>query len=314
MFFKQMAIVYGSAIECQSLRYAMLANTASRLPSTHFQNPFYHYKAQACRALRSKLDPLSHVDVGDLFAALVLMFTAVDDHEISWHARGCIRMLHLLSMPAHLKAASDVFIVFGPFVATFGPFGPAGQYNLELPFTVTFKQRLRYLVELCRAANIAIRNAEWTFYEALGQTLTSLAWGVLYFLPSILEDVESQQRKKISTLEHIRGVLGDPDLQKCWRDLQSSPQRENWPAVMLDMAALELAEAILKTPDMLQGLSSPPVADIARNQLSSIREMTHASRSFIVNNCLAKDPYRIILAAAALAWADMADCECLDYF
>jgi hypothetical protein len=227
--------------------------------------------------------------------------------------------LHLLSRPANLKAASDVFIVFGPLVAKhLGLFGWAGQYYLDHDqFTITFKQCLRYVVELSRAANITIRNAESTFYQALGETLSSLAYDVLYFLPSILQDVESQQRQKISALEHIRGVLGDPDLQKSWRNLQSSGEREDWPTVMLDMPGLELAEAILKTPDMLQGVSSPPVADIARNQLSSIREMTqkaHASRSFIVNNCLAKYPYRMILAAAALAWADMADCECLDYF
>jgi hypothetical protein len=318
MFFKQMAIVYGTAIDCQSLRYAILANAASLLPSTQFQNPFYHYTAQACRALRSKLNPLSCFDEGDLFAVFVLLFTTNDYEEAFMHANGCIRMLQALSEHARTKAVSDVFRVFVPcvrsYLATY--FYAIEGRNWRPEMETTFKERLRYWVELYRAANIALRDAEQTRYLVLTRTLRDLARVALVGLYCMLRDEESQQFQKRQMLECMRQVLGDPDLQQTWKHLQSSGERESWPTAFIDMATLELAEAIFLMPDILLGLSSPRIADLARNQILGIREKTQKEPAEYRPNfvkILQYEPHRVGLGAVALPLADIPNCECLDF-
>jgi hypothetical protein len=312
MFFKQMAILYGTAIERPSLRYAILANAASRLPSAQFQNAFHHYKAQACCALRSKMNPQSRIDEGDLFAAFVLSWTHSDDEERVMHVNGCIRMLQVLSAHARTNAVSDVFVVFEPFVKSHLPLYVATTAcDWEPALETTFKERLRYWVELFRAANIAIRDAQWTRYTVLRITLRNLAFEAVFALYCILVDDEESQRPQ-NFLEYMRVVLGDPDLQQSCRSLQSSGEHDEYQMdVSGDMATLELSEAILMAPDVLQGLSSPPITDLARNHISYIRETK--IRSCLVRDFVQSDLHCVALAAVALPLADIADCERLDF-
>jgi hypothetical protein len=318
LFIKQMAIVYGSAIDCLSLRHAILEHSASVLQDCHFQPALYHHRGQACRALRLKMNSPSGFSEGDVFAALILAYSTClaepDSEEAVMHINGCLSMVQAMSQRSKYTATSDVFTIFEPFVQdNIRSLSHLARYSAPRPSNPPFKKRVSYMRELVRASKFPLPD-ERMGYGTLQSILQSIAKNACYCLFQISLDEGSNQTLKGYMLEYIRGELMDPDLVHTWNRLRLSGELEIWWPLTIAIRSVELAESLLTMPEILPGLASPIMGGRACKLISYIRDIDltvkdPAPRASFMERLRTQLWLDLVLASLALPNEDIPICK-----
>lgn len=117
-FIKLVAVEYGPAIPDPSLRYAIIAWAAQRLPPEQFQRKFELHRFKARRNLIIKLRSPHTVGPPDIFAAILLAWLSQcssPDESVA-HTSGCISMLQYLANSLKHKPLSRLLSALEPLV------------------------------------------------------------------------------------------------------------------------------------------------------------------------------------------------------
>lgn len=283
-FIREFAVHYGPAIECLSLRHAVLAYAAGLLRKKEgFQYRSDVHSGKATSLLIRKLHNPSEIEPGDVFAANLLMWTlSIQDRrdEAIIHANGIMTMVKHLWKTTNMQDLSDIFRVFGPLVfgdATF--FVSLGLESFEnymlndVPLPMTFKDRVCYHEEIVLRGGPGI---EW-----VDPTLLSIhvsLWDVKRRLLSYLVDIanvppHSYPRWKVdAAVRYVMSDLDDQDYRNAiaaleWPDPARSKEwglkEELTNYLSLRIQTIQLFNILLKAPTIMEGLHSPEASLVA---------------------------------------------------
>lgn len=285
-FIRQIAVTYGMAIQCLSLRHAALAYTACLLPG--FRERSEIHSGMATQILMRKLDNPWDIEEGDVFAASLLMWTLSIQNrrnDAVVHANG---VMHMVERRWACSDASDMFRVFGPLVfgdATFFVSLGLDSYFKFLTDSqvrrISFRERLDYHRQIIHAGGSAI---VWVDKTLLSITVS--LWDVKRRLLSYLSDVamegpySARRWRYQEAVQYVMADLDDPDFIEAFSSLKlpdPSPFKK-WTVteevtnyMMIRMRSVQLLNIMLNAPTILQGALSPQASSIAWGQLSAGR-------------------------------------------
>jgi Fungal specific transcription factor domain len=276
---KQIAIGFGMAVEPSSLRHAILAYAAHKLPEEQFQSQFENHTALACGALHRNIGE-SEISMGDVFAAMFLSWTALcRDAMVTavTHARGCF---NLLNHVATTQIDAKMLAVFGPFIVddmstVIAMSGSMSGSSPALPSS--FVERLGYWNELCRTGTGPPQAWQSPVLETVHQYLWGALGGCFYYV----KEIASQERDLIDSrtgkecLEtYIRKKIYDPEFERTFaalvdelllpEDQQGSLEAQLMGYQDMGLLAFALFLSIIGHDNLLAGFRSPQSAAIAR--------------------------------------------------
>ena len=283
---RQIAVEFGLAIAPASLRHAILAYAASRLPAQYFARKFEFHKVQARRRLIFKLQPPNHVVDADVFASHILAWVALCQNsrkEALVHARGCISMMNDL-LPA--RVSSNLLTLFAPLILDHMNIVLASR---DVPTTTSsFAQRVPYYRELCRTG---APSEAWQ--SPLLETTYQFVRGAICVAAVTLKNIAIKEKHSIDIIERLAAVkflaqyihskleddgfqntftslaqgLGNNDLQEGER----TPEQQLFEYQSIGKRSLEFVLAVIEGSTILQGLSSPKATTIAATIRSQLR-------------------------------------------
>lgn len=168
---------YGGTLSSHSLKFAILALAAHKLPAKHFEEQAKEHTEKAFRALRKK--NVNNVDDSDLLATLILSGIAPTRDEHLIHRNGMLAALNILLSDA-TNLNPDVVACFRPlFVEYLFPGGLrsldsikgcATSFNLiQFPIPA-WNDRIRGMTEVLQ------NSATSSLVPRLGTTVSILRW------------------------------------------------------------------------------------------------------------------------------------------
>jgi hypothetical protein len=285
--FKRFAIEYGIAISHASLRHALLAMTLCEYPSMHMKQQIEYHKREARRQLIRSIETPSMIHDGDVFAANMLAWVALQqglETEALLHAKG------LLAMIKHLKGGerltSNMLQVFEPLVlddailifSTLGELSMFRYYDLK----TMFKKRKSYFHELCRTGTPP---EAWqspplqALVTHLGELLTcSVSW--LTHIVRTKTARHAVRKVMIDQVTHfIKSELSDTELKRDLVILEQLQMHQNLRGMenrldnhaFVELRTIELLVIALEAPTLPEGLDNPRSNTIATSLVSILR-------------------------------------------
>jgi hypothetical protein len=284
---KRMATAFGMTITPRPLRHAIIAYACIQLPPEQFAEQLEDHSSLAFRALRLKLDRPDLLIDGDVFAALMLAWTAVCRGSLSvaaLHARGCLLMLTAISSRKQDSSNTRLLRIFSPFIlddmSTIISMGGDSAQPTEAPRRSSFSERLGYYRELCHTGTPSEAWQE-PLLEATYNYLRGAVGGVVHSLKHIAtaEECGNETSERLTTLvEYITTKTKDVDFESTMaafshalsqegnltsRRSPSELQLMGYQSLMFDV--LRFVLAILKAPNLREGLSSSSARDLGRD-------------------------------------------------
>lgn len=320
-YFKQLALVYGTAISHRSLRHAILAYAASELPPDTFRQKMEYHKSRVCGILIQKLNRPENICDADVFATCVLAWTAWwfwSGSEFLAHAKGCLSMLAFLSESSKERPLSDMLIVFGPYVMDGLDFlfSRDGAYIPRFPDQRTmFREHFRYCQVFSRTG-APVDTWQFPAMRALRVTFDHRLKGAAWWLRhAAIKELEGDSQTVMSIARRVVSAinedLSDLDLQRAICEvIEQSHDVKNgtfkdvlkkW--AWIHWQCIQLVLAIFDAPTILQGFDSLPAITSARKVVSawSFQGKPRGPRI--------EDSYctQIVLAGLALGMEDLAE-------
>ena len=323
-FFRIMATQYGPSISFVSLRHAILAFSAAKLPDEVFRDRHQDHKSKARVALLEKLEHPDNIGDGDVLAGCALsaiLFAEVYGTEAIIHANGCQAMLTCLYETAKSSPSSDMLDVFGPYVsdyanffAAFGSLMERSPANTE-PFIrrpTSFQQRVKYWDALNRFGFPSEAPQASGLIEAVGEVFGDMIDMLTccirrLALKQMMDDFERDQLVD-DFLDQVAAELNDFELQHAVDVLKTYEVHEALYETF-QMECLELALTILKEASIMHGIQSADTTSMARaiiyNHRSQVKNVGPA-REYYTN------PYQrgLVVVGVALPREEIDDCKC----
>jgi hypothetical protein len=270
-----MAAAFGMTITPRPLRHAIIAYACLQLPPEQFADQVEDHSILAFRTLRLKLDQPNLLNDGDVFAALMLAWTAVcrgSQHVAELHARGCLLMLTAISSRDQDSSDTRLLRIFSPFIlddmSTIISMGGDSAQPTEAPRRSSFSERLGYYQELCHTGTPSEAWQE-PILEATYNYLRGAVGGVVHSLKHIAtaEEGGSDTSAGLTTLvEYITTKISDVEFERTMATFshalsQKGNRRSRTELQLMShqsliFAVLQLVLAILDAPNLQEGLSS----------------------------------------------------------
>jgi len=278
---RQFAMAYGKSIQSKALRHAVIAYAAALLPPTQFQETSERHASQATSLLMLKLDTPSTLAETDVFTACMLMWLLWNRNRRDLnivHAKGVIAMLEHLW--AKEEGYSDLFGLFGPLAYSDAYFyvlmGDPSDIETLFPShgrRTTFNQRVAFHGEIISRGGSAI---VWCSakVQALADDLRDTEHLLFELLLELIRGGKGGSDESDTRMRYLSLNYKDPDLQQAIASLswpQSHPmtfEEEVTTYLAHQLLSIKLLMLLVRAPTILQGLRSPDVVKIAKEQLS----------------------------------------------
>src|SRR5579859_4013169 len=227
-FMRHITLECSFTLSSDSLRNAILASAADRLPAPNFKVQYLQLKGTALRALMSTVAEPAHITESDAVASLILAYMVYEVRgchvEALHHASGCLSILKRLSEGGHDQLGESPFRVFRPFiincansirirVALRHAALQAPMRIRQPPFNQLVNAQTALTSSLARpvAMNVSLfKTMEMVLHDQLeiliSCTLTVAAQG----------NADAGSEEKVTyVLQHVAAQLGEPDFQEC---------------------------------------------------------------------------------------------------
>jgi len=336
-FIKIASVVYGASIQEYSLRHAILAWTASRLPLEQFGQRYTYHKEQVYCTLIRKLDRQATISEGDIFSAWVLAWTihsSTNCVELTYHVNGFTCMLQSrLKQPR--ASHSGMITVFGPKLyadAIFFAMCHCLPATIEAPGRLFgFRSRVLFLSEVLQAGDKT--HELWGWVDAIIATLDPAGLqakelvGLFYTigmlfrrsllsLHTVARQLQTSETTNIHTqsiLQYLETELHDLDLFHTLVRLANSVHGdEDERLVTCGFQVLETAQiivSILQSPAIISTLKTSHLRTRAGMLISS------PSSKGTLGPLSQMDPYldHVLLLSAALALSPLRHSTCISF-
>ena len=288
---KRLAMAFGTAITPLPLRHAILAYTCLQLQSELFAEQWESHDRIARRTLRIKCARRDLIIDGDVFAAMMLAWTALcrgSHKDAASHAHGCLSLLSIISSTEGDTKVSPLLKVFKPFIlddmSTIISMAGDSVQPAKAPRRSSFSERLTYYHELCHTGT---PSEAWQTpkLETTYNYLRGAIGGALHSLRNIVtvEGAGLDASSGIKILEdYITEKVTDPDFRETLISFDQALLYPTWRArrpnrsesqlmgyQTIGLEVLYLILSILERPTILEGLTSPGARRLSRQIYSA---------------------------------------------
>lgn len=260
-----MATAFGTGIAPLPLRHAIIAYACIQQPSNTNTEQFESHNAIAVQSLRIRIARPEVLIDGDVFAVMMLAWTALcrgSQKEAKLHAHGCLSML------GGLLARSPLLTVFMTLIQDdMSTIISMGEQSVA-PRRSPFSERLGYYHELCHTGTPP---EAWQSprLEATHNYLRGAIGAVIHSLRHIAtreRDGHDSSPLVKTLVEYITTKIDDPDFRKTLTTFdqallrtargQKISERQLMGYQLMASETLSLVLSVLETPGLLDGIRS----------------------------------------------------------